>query len=203
MEGRNDVTDWTSLNYVVVDVEGNGYQPPDLVELAVVRIVGGVIGELSSWLVRPLTRIKPMAEQIHGITNEQVAGLPLFESIKGDVLRSLKADALVAHNAHVDVGVLQRKLDDWECPEVFDTLKLARRLIPGRPSYRLGSLVEEFNLAEGMPTDLRPHRATYDALMAARLFIHMASQSGGDPLPLEALRNQPTRGGRHETAALF
>jgi exodeoxyribonuclease X len=41
--GRN-VTDWTSLNYVVVDVEGNGQQPPDLVELAAVPIVGGVIG---------------------------------------------------------------------------------------------------------------------------------------------------------------
>jgi len=197
------VTDWTSLNYVVVDVEGNGYQPPDLVELAVVRIAGGVIGELSSWLVRPLTRIKPMAESIHGISNEQVAGLPLFQSIEGDVLRSLKADALVAHNAHVDVGVLQRKLGDWECPEVFDTLKLARRLIPGQPSYRLGSLVEEFNLAEGMPSDLKPHRATYDALMAARLFIYMASQLSSGPLSLEELRDQPPRGGTHEAAPLF
>ena len=203
MEGRNDMTDWTSLNYVVVDVEGNGYQPPDLVELAIVRITGGVIGELSSWLVRPLTRIKPMAESIHGITNEQVAGLPLFQSIEGDVLRSLKADALVAHNAHVDVGVLQRKLGDWVCPEVFDTLKLARRLIPGLPSYRLGSLVEEFNLAESMPSDLKPHRATYDALMAARLFIYMAAQLGSGPLSLEVLRDQPPRGGTHEAAALF
>ncbi|QMU68903.1 3'-5' exonuclease [Streptacidiphilus sp. P02-A3a] len=197
------MTDWTSLNYVVVDVEGNGYQPPDLVELAVVRIVGGVIGELSSWLVRPLTRIKPMAESIHGITNEQVAGLPLFESIKGDVRRALEADALVAHNAHVDVSVLQRKLDNWAPVEVFDTLKLSRRLMPGQPSYRLGSLVEEFNLADGVPSDLKPHRATYDALMAARLFIHIASQSADGPLSLEALRDQPPRGGKHEAPALF
>ncbi len=197
------MTDWTSLNYVVVDVEGNGYHPPDLVELAIVRVVGGVVGELSSWLVRPLTRIKPMAESIHGITNEQVAGLPLFESVEGDVLRSLEADALVAHNAHVDVGVLQRKLGDWECPEVFDTLKLARRLIPGLPSYRLGSLVEEFHLAEGMLPDLKPHRATYDALMAARLFIHMASRLGGGPLSLEELRERPSRGGKREAEALF
>ncbi len=28
------MTDWTSLRYAVVDVEGNGQQPPDLVELA-------------------------------------------------------------------------------------------------------------------------------------------------------------------------
>jgi exodeoxyribonuclease X len=83
------------------------------------------------------------------------------------------------------------------------TQPLARRLIPGLPSYRLGSLVEEFNLAEGMPSDLKPHRATYDALMAARLFIYMAAQLGSGPLSLEVLRDQPPRGGTHEAAALF
>ncbi|MGH3780685.1 MAG: hypothetical protein ACRDRO_08680 [Pseudonocardiaceae bacterium] len=51
------MTDWTSLSYVVVDVEGNGAQPPDLVELAAVPIIGGVIGEPSSWLVKPDTRL--------------------------------------------------------------------------------------------------------------------------------------------------
>ena len=49
---------------------------------------------------------------------------------------------LVAHNAHVDVAVLRRELDGWESPEVFDTLKLARRLLPGQPSYKLGALVK-------------------------------------------------------------
>jgi hypothetical protein len=39
------MTDWTTLHYVVVDVEGNGQQPPELVELAVVPIMGGVLGE--------------------------------------------------------------------------------------------------------------------------------------------------------------
>ncbi len=47
------MTDWTSLDYAVIDVEGNGQQPPDLVELAVVPIRSGVIGEPVSWLVRP------------------------------------------------------------------------------------------------------------------------------------------------------
>src|SRR5947209_281392 len=37
----NSMTDWTSLRYAVVDVEGNGQQPPDLVELAIVPIIDG------------------------------------------------------------------------------------------------------------------------------------------------------------------
>ncbi len=64
------MTDWASLRYAVVDVEGNGQQPPDLVELATVPVVGGVIGEPVSWLVKPDTRIKHMATRIHGLSNE-------------------------------------------------------------------------------------------------------------------------------------
>jgi hypothetical protein len=56
------VTDWTSLNYVVVDVEGNGQQPPELVELAVVPIVGSVVGNRQAgWCARriPLSTSRP------------------------------------------------------------------------------------------------------------------------------------------------
>ncbi|WP_218126049.1 PolC-type DNA polymerase III [Sinosporangium album] len=140
------MSDWTSLNFVVVDVEGNGQQPPDLVELAAVPVVGGVIGEPLSWLVKPDAPIKHFATRIHGLTNKDVADCPSFEAITGNVLAALDADALVAHNAHVDLGVLSRKLPDWESPEVFDTLKLARRLVPGLDSYRLGNLVETYSL---------------------------------------------------------
>lgn len=203
MEGRNAVTDWTSLRYVVVDVEGNGQQPPELVEVAAVPIISGVIGEPSSWLVRPKGAITPFARRIHGISNEDVAGCPLFETIEHDVRRALDADVLVAHNAHVDVGVLQRHLGDWECPEVMDTLKLSRRLVPDADSHKLGSLVERFKLAEGVPDNLSPHRATYDALVAARLFVRLATLPDTRPLTLEELRGQSPGGGQDEPRALF
>lgn len=191
------MTDWTSLSFVVVDVEGNGQQPPDLVELAAVPVVDGVIGEPVSWLVKPESPIKHFATRIHGLTNKDVANCPSFEAITGNVLAALDADALVAHNAHVDLGVLERKLPDWESPEVFDTLKLARRLVPGLDSYRLGKLVETYSLAEGLPDDLNPHRATYDALVAARLFVLLATKAHS----LEELRGQPSEKG--DENALF
>ncbi len=200
-DGRtgNKVTDWTSLSYVVVDVEGNGQQPPDPVELAAVPIVAGVVAEPVSWLVRPDEPIKHFATRIHGLTNKDVADCPSFTDIKVDVLLALSHPALVAHNAHVDLSVLQRKLTGWEPPEVFDTLKLARRLMPGQDSYRLGSLVETFKLAEGLPEDLSPHRATYDALVAARLFVSLATKAA----TLEELRGESPGGGDDEAPALF
>ncbi len=192
------MADWTSLRYIVVDVEGNGQQPPDLVELGLVPIVGGVIGSPTSWLVRPERPITAMARKIHGIGNEDLAEAPTFADIRGEVLRALEDAALVAHNAGVDVGVLQRTFDDWQCPEVFDTLKLARRLLAGQTSYRLGALVDAFALAAELPDGLTPHRATYDVLVTARLFVHIAAARS-----LDELRGLPPDGGGDEAAALF
>ncbi|MBN9742005.1 DNA polymerase III subunit epsilon [Amycolatopsis sp. A1MSW2902] len=192
------MTEWKSLKYVVVDLEGNGHQPPDVVELAAVPIVDGVIGEPDEWLVRPDQPITPMARRIHGISNHDVEHNDTFADVKTHVLRALEADVLIAHNAHVDVGVLARKLDDWECPEVFDTLKLARRLQPGLPTYKLSSLVEEFELGNNLGHLDQPHRATYDAIVTARLFVHIAGRR-----TLEELRNQPSGGGSDDEPPLF
>lgn len=197
------MTDWTTLRYAVVDVEGNGQQPPDLVELAVVPIVGGEIQAPTSWLVKPEHPITHFASRIHGITAQDVAGKPAFEAIADEVRASLDAPALVAHNAHVDTGVLKRQLPGWEVPEVFDTLKLARRLLPKQSGYKLGMLVRVLKLDEGLPSGLTPHRATYDALVTARLFVRLVTMSEDWPLTLEELRGDtPDRNGR-EAPSLF
>lgn len=192
------MTHWSRLNYVVVDVEGNGQQPPDLVELAAVPIVEGIIGEPRTWLVKPDQPITGIARKIHGISNDDVMATPLFAYVEADVLKALDSSALIGHNAHVDVGVLQRKLGDWECPEVFDTLKLARRLLPGLPSYKLGALVERYDLARGLDGEDKPHRAKYDAIVTARLFVLIAGRRS-----LEELRDQPSGGAGDEEPALF
>jgi exodeoxyribonuclease X len=193
------MTDWTSLNYAVIDVEGNGQQPPDLVELAVVPIRSGVIGEAASWLVRPGEPIRPFATRIHGLTNEDVAEAPLFTAIANQVLAALDMAALVAQNAHVDVDVLTRKLAGWQPPEVFDTLRIARRLLPGWASYRLGALTSAFHLDDGLPSGLSPHRAEYDALVTARLFVKMATRL----ITLEELRGSPPGKGEDDAPSLF
>src|SRR5579863_8641501 len=135
------MTAWTEHRYAVVDVEGNGQQPPDLVELAVVPIERGVIGEPATWLFQPGQPITPMARRIHGISNDMVKGAPVFASLAIDVRARLDGTVLVGHNAGVDIGVLKRELPDFAPDEVLDTLRLARRLLPDQPNHRLGSLV--------------------------------------------------------------
>lgn len=159
------MTAWTERRYAVIDVEGNGQQPPDLVELAVVSIASGAIGEPRAWLCKPNEPITVMARRIHGITNEMVAAAPVFAEVAAEMRACLGSAVLVAHNAPVDLGVLRRKLPDFEPSAVLDTLKLSRRLLPGPASYRLGALASELHLADGLPQHLKPHRATYDVLV--------------------------------------
>lgn len=99
--------------------------------------------------------------------------------------------------------VLRRKLPDWKTPEVFDTLKLARRLLPGLDSYRLGALVKAYKLDDELPDGLTPHRAVYDALVTARLFVWLATSLGAGPRSLEVLRGDPPGGSADEAPALF
>jgi DNA polymerase III epsilon subunit-like protein len=94
-------------------------------------------------------------------------------------------------------------LPAWEVPEVFDTLKLAKRLLPNQPGYKLGMLVRALNLAEGLPDDLTPHRAAYDALVTARLFVRLVTMSENGPLSLEELRGDTPKLNGHEASSLF
>lgn len=215
-DGRTPVTDdmpdavWTRFDYAVVDVEGNGQQPPDLVEAAIVPISEGRIGEPRTWLVKPPRPIAAVARRFHKIDDADVADCPSVSKVTDGIRLALAERIFVAHNAHVDLGVLTRELPGFEPIEVIDTLKLAKRLAPGRMSYRLGTLVQAFGLAEELPPGFQPHRAGYDALVAARLLIRLASPPDGDPLTLaDLLARRPAEsasqkaGGDGEAEALF
>jgi exodeoxyribonuclease X len=178
---------WTARRYAVVDVEGNGQRPPDLVELAVVPITEGIIGKPSTWLVRPPRPITPIARRFHKITDAEVADAPPVAKVADEIREALTGAVFVAHNAHVDLAVVARSVPGFAPAEAVDTLKLARCLFPGQISYRLGSLAEAFDLADGLDGELRPHRATYDALVCARLLERLCSPPDGAALTVADL----------------
>lgn len=195
---------WAAADYVVVDVEGNGAQPPELVELALVPVRQGQIGPAQTWLVRPPEPISWQAHRVHGISNKDVTDAPRVEDVAGEVLECLGDSVLVGHAVHVDVDVLSRSLPGWVVPDTIDTLRLARQAFELR-SYTLGSLVRHRGLEAGLPQGMRPHRAGYDATVTARLFVDLAMtmapggatrdvllRASGPPRPTPTDEAQPT-----------
>lgn len=193
-------TCWTSVRYAVVDVEGNGQQPPNLVELAIVPVVEGVIREPACWLVKPPRPITAFARHLHKISDADVEAAPSITDVGAEMLKALEGTFLVAHNAHVDLAVLRRE-PGWEPIGTIDTLKLARRLLPGQPTYRLGDLVEALDLDKGLSEAFRPHRAKYDALVTARLFQYLVNSTGIGPRMLSDLIDPPKNSSRRQDAA--
>jgi DNA polymerase III epsilon subunit-like protein len=167
------------LRFAVIDVEGNGQQPPEIVEIAVQPIDGlRVAPEPTVWLVKPDRPIAPIVtRKVHGIRDADVADAPTWPEIASDVAATLAGRIPVAHNARVEYDVLRRQLPTWGPTVVLDTLRLARAVWPDLGSYSLDPLLDHARVILG--NDLgRRHRAGFDVRATALLFIALAKAVG-------------------------
>ncbi|MFJ2774763.1 exonuclease domain-containing protein [Streptomyces sp. NPDC087300] len=164
---------WPPL--LVIDVEGNGTHPPDLVEVAALPIRDGQPDTSTAgwWLTRPQRPVTPFAARVHGWSNERLLNEPGWEEISASVHAFLGTAWICAHHAHVDYRVLAAHLPQWRPAGVLDTLRLAKATYPGLAKYSLDSLIEhvqpDLSAAPG-----NRHRATFDAYAAAQLLLAMA-----------------------------
>lgn len=165
----------------VVDVEGSGGSPPEIVELAMLQVERFALTQNQRhWFVQPAHGIQPTATRIHGLTDDDVIGAPSIEDIADDVVTWLERAPIVGHNVKIEVEILSRSIPDWAPLAAIDTLKLAKALKPGLASYSLANLGAEFGLAEQAAerTGARHHSALYDATLTGLLLIYLVS-----PLP--------------------
>ncbi|MGH3866831.1 MAG: 3'-5' exonuclease [Pseudonocardiaceae bacterium] len=164
---------------VVVDIEGNGQQPPEIIEVAVMSVDGhGGSEPLQDWLIRPeqpITQI--VTRKVHGISNQDVASCPPWSAVASDVEALLTDRILVAHNATVEHRVLGSHLPNWRPPLVLDTLRLAKHVWPGLTSYGLDQLTKEADLDTSAVNEQRYHRARYDAWCAWQLLRALTEHS--------------------------
>ena len=165
----------SELEFTVLDTETTGgacSHGHRLTEVAAVRIRGGrVTGRFSS-LVNPERPIPPMITRLTGITDAMVTSAPRFEAVASPLLDFLGDSVLVAHNAPFDRAFLdaelrrafnRRLLSPFVC-----TVQLARRVVPGLPSYRLDSVASHFGVRI---TDR--HRALGDAEATGQIFCRL------------------------------
>jgi exodeoxyribonuclease X len=178
---------------VVVDVEGNGQNPPEIVEIAVLPIDESVaFSDIQSWLVRPAGPITAIVTgKVHGISNLDVAMCPAWAEVAPEVDWALGDRVLVAHGAHVERRVLGEHLPDWRPRLVLDTLRLARHVWPSLTSYSLPMLTKHADLDMSAVTDLQPHRAGYDTWCAWQLLRALLDSSDLDWDGLVAVASLP------------
>ncbi|MER0476910.1 3'-5' exonuclease [Streptomyces sp. Edi2] len=164
---------WPAL--LVVDVEGNGANPPDLVEVAALPLRDGRpdTSTAGAWLTKPRRPVTPFAAGVHGLTNQVLDGQPGWEEIADAVHALLGTAWIAAHNAHVDYRVLSAHLPKWQPAGVIDTLRLAKATYPELSKYSLDDLIAHVQ-PDLTQAPAQRHRATFDAFAAAQLLLAMA-----------------------------
>lgn len=163
--------------YVVFDFETTGLNPgtDSPIEIGAVKIENGTITETFSTFIKPQfkdgrTSIGSEITKLTGITDKMLEDAPEQKDVAGDIYRFFYGSVLVAHNADFDMAFLKRLGDDNYYNfdnEYMDTLKLARERTRFS-KHNLGFLCEKLGI------DLsNAHRAVYDAIATAKLFLKL------------------------------
>lgn len=178
------------MRFIAFDLETTGTVPgvDAIVEIGAVRFNNGVVDSVFSTLVNPNRPIPPGASRVNGIFDDMVAGKPTIESLLDALADFCADDILVAHNAPFDAQFLTSDIKKYEttAPKglILDTLPIARKVFPGLPNYKLGTLVQHLKIDA---SDF--HRAEQDATYCGRLFEQLVKRIsiGGQPPKIENL----------------
>ncbi len=166
--------------YAVVDIETTGgYAAANgIIEICIMVCDGQKVIEEYETLINPHQNIPRYIQAFTGITNEMVADAPSFEEVAEKVFTCLQGNIFVAHNVNFDYSFIKSHLE--QCGYTLNskklcTVRLARQVFPGFPSYSLGNLCQSLDiLIENR------HRAAGDARATVTLFQKMleADQKG-------------------------
>src|SRR5215475_10760435 len=78
---------WRDIEIALLDVETTGRDPAHdrVIEVGIVVGRGGEVVARYNWLLNPGIPIPQEARDVHGITDEQVATAPAFESVAHEI----------------------------------------------------------------------------------------------------------------------
>jgi len=156
--------------YAVVDIETTGGHASanGITEVAINIHDGNQVVESFSTLVNPGIPIPEYITALTGIDDSMLVDAPTFSDVALQIYQLLHDKVFVAHNVNFDYSFLKHHLDkagfDLQCRKLC-TVRLSRKLIPGKSSYSLGKLCSSLNI----PIQNR-HRAAGDADATSILF---------------------------------
>ncbi|MDD4334220.1 MAG: helicase C-terminal domain-containing protein [Desulfotomaculaceae bacterium] len=167
------------INYVVCDLETTGLNPmaDRIIEIGLVKVHQGEIVGKYHTMVNPGMTLPLKIKRLTGIDDGALADAPPITEVIGDVVDYIGNDAIVGHNILFDLDFLSAARGlPFDNPH-YDTVELARLLVPDAVNYRLGSLCSKLDINTG-----DSHRALQDALATASLMIMLLRQLHGlDP----------------------
>lgn len=179
----------TAADFVAFDLETTGLSPKSdrVIEVGAVRFGPDLVPrERLGLLVDPDMPIPLAVQRLTGITDRDVRGALSPEEAMAQFADFCDGARLVAHGGQFDMAFCAALLPRafGSSRPVFDTLDLARILLPVASSHSLPLLSEQLDIEHQ-----RPHRALSDAETTATLFSRLVDIAERMPAPLvQAMR---------------
>ena len=188
---------------IVLDPETTGLkvnQGHRIIEIGCVELVNRrITGRHYHQYIQPERDIDTGALEVHGITQEFLAGKPTFSEIASEFVEFVLGAELVIHNAPFDVGFSDAELDrlepsvgalDTVC-SVVDTLQMARHKHPGQRN-NLDALCQRYEIDN---TSRTLHGALLDAEILAEVYLAMTGGQASLGLGAEGADAAPNGAG--------
>lgn len=158
--------------FAIIDIETCGgsfnFKKGRIIEICIVRHDGLSVVDVYTTLINPECYISPYFTNISHIDNDMVRDAPKFHEVAKKIIELTEGCVFVAHNVGFDYGFVKDEFASLGYrykKETLCTVRLSRKLMPGRISYSLGHLCASL----GIEINGR-HRAEGDAVATAKLF---------------------------------
>jgi Rad3-related DNA helicase/DNA polymerase III epsilon subunit-like protein len=184
--------------FVALDLETTGLSPrlDRIIEVGAVRFRGDEVLASFQSLVRPEVSIPRAVQELTGIRDADVASAPPPEEVLTELINFVGDSPVVAHSGNFDLSYLVDGDGNGKPYELFDTLELARIVLPMAPSHSLPHLSRALGLQHP-----DPHRALFDADAARQLFRYLWRHLRGFPADLLDRMQEVTNGWPHPIEA--
>ncbi|MCH2033698.1 MAG: GIY-YIG nuclease family protein [Tenacibaculum sp.] len=159
------------MKYAIVDIETDG--GVKITEISIFIFDGEQVVDEFTTLINPGTSIPPYITRLTGINNFMVKDAPKFEEVAKRIYQITEDCVFVAHNVNFDYGIIGKEFKSLGLTyrrKKLCSVRLSRKLLPGKRSYSLGKLC----ISEGIEIKAR-HRARGDAEATVILFKKLLS----------------------------
>jgi len=166
------------MREIVLDTETTGLDPAGghrIVEIGCLELDNYIpTGQTFHVYINPQRDMPVEAFNVHGLSDDFLAGQPLFSQVVEDFLEFIGESDLVIHNAAFDMKFLNAELarltlDPLPMSRAIDTLAMARSKFPGAQAS-LDALCKRF----GIDNSARDkHGALLDSELLAEVYLEL------------------------------
>ena len=169
------------MKEIVLDTETTGLAVKDghrIVEIGCIELENQIpTTKKFHCYLNPERKVSEKAFEVHGYTDEFLAGKKKFSEIYKEFIDFIENKKLVIHNADFDLSHLNNELSligekKIDKKNVIDTLELARNKFPGS-QINLDALCKRFRIDN---SKRKKHTALVDCELLSKVYVNLIDQ---------------------------